>query len=303
MYRDFSYDAVLVASQRANWRLDDVMPEGAAFDFARPFLPEALAHTYIAAGLDANGKRILNQLRGHEYLAMFGLVEEFILPFVLDHVRPLLNSDDARVRALLQFAGEEAKHIHLFRRFRTAFEHGFGQECAVIGPAETIGAWILAHDPLAVALLVLQIEWMTQAHYLDSVRDDGGLEPLFKSLLRHHWMEEAQHARLDAMMVDALGEGRTEAEIDTAFDGYCAIIAFLDEGLRAQTEMTIDALERRTGHPLPSDTRKALAEQQHQAARWTFIGSGMAHRSFRASLSHLSPTLIGRLDAIAPTYS
>ena len=38
---------------------------------------------------------------------------------------------------------------------------------------------------------------MTQLHYLDSVKDDGDLDPLFKSLLRHHWMEEAQHAKLD----------------------------------------------------------------------------------------------------------
>ena len=30
----------------------------------------------------------LNQIRGHEYLAMFGLVEEFILPYVVDHARP-----------------------------------------------------------------------------------------------------------------------------------------------------------------------------------------------------------------------
>ncbi|NWK96143.1 hypothetical protein DM806_10720 [Sphingobium lactosutens] len=196
-----------------------------------------------------------------------------------------------------------AKHIHLFRRFRTAFLRGFGQECAVIGPADAIGATVLAHDPLAVALLILQLEWMTQAHYLDSVRDDGELEPLFKSLLRHHWMEEAQHARLDALMVEALGEGRSEAQIHAAFDGYCAIGAFLDDGLRAQTEMNIVALEQRTGRAVPSHIRAALVAQQHQAARWTFIGSGMAHRSFRASLARLSPTLIGRLDAIAPIYS
>src|SRR5690606_16306073 len=124
-------------------------------------------------------------------LAMFGLVEEFILPFVLDHARPLLNGDDFRVRALLQFAGEEAKHIHLFRRFRTTFARGFGEECAVIGPADEIGDFVLSHDPLSVAIAVLQIEWMTQAHYLESVRGDDRLDPLFTSLLKHHWMEEA----------------------------------------------------------------------------------------------------------------
>jgi hypothetical protein len=303
MYRDFSYDAVLASSHKAAWQLDDVPPETAELDFSRPFLPETLARTNGSAALSDAERLVLNQIRGHEYLAMFGLVEEFILPFVLDHARPLLNGDDYRVRALLQFAGEEAKHIHLFKRFRTTFQRGFGEKCAVIGPAEDIAAKILSHDPLSVAITVLHIEWMTQGHYLESVRDDGGMEPLFKSLLRHHWMEEAQHAKLDAQMVEVLAEGRSEAEIQAAFDGYLEIGAFLDGGLRAQTEINLAAFERRIGRSLPALQREALLEQQHQAARWTFLGSGMAHPKFRASLARLSPELIDRLDAVAPTFS
>lgn len=303
VYKDFAYDAVLASSHRAAWQLDDVLPENANLDFSLPFLPEALARTGGETGLSGAERLVLNQIRGHEYLAMFGLVEEFILPFVLDHARPLLNGDDYRVRALLQFAGEEAKHIHLFRRFRTTFERGFGEKCTVIGPAEKIGAKILAHDPLAVALVVLMIEWMTQEHYLQSARDDGTLEPLFKSLLRHHGMEEAQHAKLDALMVEAFAEGRSEAELQAAFDQYLEIGTFLDGGLRAQTEMNLAALERKVDRTLATHDREALTGQQHQAARWTFIGSGMAHPKFRASLARLSPRLIERLDTVAPAFA
>ena len=85
----------------------------------------------------------MNQIRGHEYLAMFGLVEEFILPYVVDHARSQLSGDDYRVRALLQFAGEEAKHIHLFKRFRQEFEAGFGSKCDFIGPAEDVKRFVL----------------------------------------------------------------------------------------------------------------------------------------------------------------
>lgn len=303
MYREYAYDAVLASSRKAAWQLDDVLPEGAQLDFTRPFLPEALARIGGAAELDEAERLVLNQIRGHEYLAIFGLVEEFILPFVLDHARPLLNSDDHRVRALLQFAGEEAKHIHLFRRFRDVFRRGFGQECAVIGPADEIGAAILAHDPLAVALAVLQIEWMTQAHYVESVRGDAELEPLFKSLLKHHWMEEAQHAKLDVMMVEALAEVRDAAAIERAFEEYLQIGAILDGGLRAQVDLNLTALEARIGRLLPEVERAALTEQQHQAARWTYLGSGMTHPQFRASLARLSPRLIERLDAVAPTFA
>ncbi len=100
----------------------------------------------------------MNQIRGNAYLCIFGLVEEFILPFVLDHARTQIHGDDYRVRALLQFAGEEAKHIQLFKRFRADFEAHFGTWCAVIGPPEAIASAILAHDPLAVALTTLHIE-------------------------------------------------------------------------------------------------------------------------------------------------
>ena len=44
MYHDFSYPAVITAAgQRAAWRIEDVLPEGAQLDFSRPFMPEALA--------------------------------------------------------------------------------------------------------------------------------------------------------------------------------------------------------------------------------------------------------------------
>ena len=139
----------------------------------------------------------------------FGLVEEFILPFVLDHARPQLNEDDYRTRALLQFASEEAKHIQLFREFAEEFKQGFVTNCETIGPAEEIGKAVLSHSPLGVALVILGIEWMTQKHYLESVRDDKELDPQFKSLLRHHWIEEAQHTKLDTLMVQALTDNRS----------------------------------------------------------------------------------------------
>lgn len=302
MFHDFSYRAVLTASARAAWQIDDVIAPDAALDFTRPFMPEALARTAEIAGLSDRERLVLNQIRGHEYLCIFGLVEEFILPFVLDHARPQLDGDDHRVRALLQFASEEAKHIHLFRRFHDAFICGFGAECAVIGPSRAIAAEVLRHDPLSVALVVLQVEWMTQRHYTDSVRGDATLDPLFASLLRHHWMEEAQHARLDTLMVEALAEGRSAADIDAAIDGYLEIGLFLDGGLKAQAEFNLAAFQRAAGRRLDEAEHGALLAQQHQAARWTYLGSGMTHPNFRATLGAISPAARDRIDAIAPAF-
>jgi hypothetical protein len=266
-------------------------------------MPEALARTAGLAGLGDEEKRILNQIRGHDYLSIFGLVEEFILPFVLDHARPQLAGDDERVRALLGFASEEAKHIHLFKRFHAAFTADFGHECGVIGPADAVAAEVLRHDPLSVALVILMIEWMTQSHYVDSIKDNQDLDPLFKSLLRHHWMEEAQHAKLDTLMVEALAEGRSADELRAAIDGFFEIGLYLDAGLRKQAELNLAAFEGAVGRTLDDDARAAIVDQQHQALRWTYLGSGLVHPKFRATLGAISPEGLARIDEAAPVFA
>ncbi len=45
---------------------------------------------------------------------------------------------------------------------------------------------------------------------------------MFKSLLRHHWMEEAQHAKLDTLIVEAIAARLTPAEIVGGVEGYLA---------------------------------------------------------------------------------
>ena len=90
MYHDFNYEATLASSLRAQWQLDDVLRADQDLDFTRNFMPESLARTGALPSLNAFEQRTLNQISAHEYLCMFGVVEEFILPFLLDHARPHL---------------------------------------------------------------------------------------------------------------------------------------------------------------------------------------------------------------------
>ncbi len=301
MYHGFTFEDCLATSSRTAWTIEEVIPADARLDFSRPFLPETLART-AREELSPEERLTLNQIRGHEYLSMFGLVEEFILPFVLDHARHRLDEDDVRVRALLAFAGEEAKHIHLFRIFQQRFASDFKVPCGMIGPAAAIGAEVLRHHPLAVALLILQVEWMTQSHYLESVRDDAGIDPLFKSLLRHHWIEEAQHAKLDTLMVEALAEGMSAHEIENAIEQYVEIVEFVDAGLKTQCALNLDALEAATGRALDPKTRERVAADQRQAIRWTYLGSGIDHPNFTGTLAGISPAGAARVAALAPLY-
>ena len=303
MHHNFNFKDVLAISSRPSWAIEDVLPPGAKLDFGRRFMPENLARTATSPFLDDEEARILNQIRGHEYLALFGLVEEFILPFVLDHARTQLSGDDHRVRAMLQFASEEAKHIHLFKEFHRRFTEGFSVPCDVIGPPEAIAAEILGHDPLAVALVILHLEWMTQSHYVDSVKDDGDLDPLFKSLLKYHWMEEAQHAMLDTLMIAELTDGLPEAEVVAAVDGYLEIGGAFDGLLKQQAAFDLDALEKASGRTLGEAERAKLHEQQHQAQRWTFLGSGIGHPNFLGTIGQISPASRKRLEEIVPVFA
>jgi hypothetical protein len=149
--------------------------------------------------------------------------------------------------------------------------------------------------------VILMIEWMTQQHYLGSIRDDGDIDPLFKGLMRHHWMEEAQHAKLDTLIVEALAEGKSEQQIDKGIDEFFEIGAFLDDGLKTQAGFNLDALERAIGRKL--DDRDEILAQQHQAARWTYIGSGMVHERFKATLETLSPRAAERIAEAAPLFA
>ena len=302
MNHGYTYQSTLAAGHVTPWRVEDIIGGDKRLDFSKPFMPESLAWMDRLTFLTADEKRILNQIRGNTYLSIFELVEEFILPFVLDEARPHLLDDDYRLRALLQLAGEEAKHIQLFKTFKQEFKEGFGTECAVIGPPQDVAAAVLAHSPLAVAITILQIEWMSQRHYLESIKDDQDLDPQFKSLLKNHWVEEAQHAKTDTLMVEWLAEGKTEAQIMEAVEEFLDIGAFLDNGLTQQVEFDMDAFQRATGRQLTDAEKEEFRRVQKQANRWTYIGSAMTHERVLATLESLSPKARQRVESVAPAF-
>lgn len=301
MAHAYSYETALAAAERVSFRLEDVLDEAAHFDFAKPFLPEALARTEQLTLLPAGERLLLNQVRGHSYLCLFGLVEEFILPFVLDHARADL-SGDVRTRALLTFATEEAKHIQLFERFRACFAQGFGTPCQAIGPAAAIARAVLSHGPLSVSLLILHIEWMTQRHYVESVHDEQSLEPRFKSLLKHHWLEEAQHSKLDTLMVEQLASQLTPRQIRAAIEEYVEICGQLADLLDNQLDLDLASLERATGRPLPEHERTSVRDVQRRSLRWTFLGSGMTHPNFLSTVDAITPGGAARVRAVATQF-
>lgn len=302
MIQGHSYERLLEISKRVNWRVEDIIGPDKPMDFAKPFLPESFARTGELGFLSPAERLKLNQIRGFGYLAMFELVERCILPVIEGHAPSRPGQDPHRTPALANFAAEEAKHIELFVRFRRAFTEGFDVDCGFIGPAEDIGAAIRNHGKLGLALFVLAIEWATQQHWLESVQDEEGLDPQFKSLLKHHWMEESQHAKLDAMVFYELAEKAGPEQVMAAVEEFLEIGAFIDGGLAQQTQLDLVSLETAIGRPLTDAQRILFREQQHQAQRWTFLGSALANQGFLKAVGEVSPAGRARLEEVAPAF-
>ena len=302
MKNNYSYQGALEASERIGWRVEDIIGGDKRLDFSKPFMPESLAQVRKLSFLSPEEQRTLNQIRGHEYLAMFGLVEEFILPYVVDHARSQLSGDDYRVRALLQFAGEEAKHIHLFKSFRREFEAGFGSKCEFIGPAEDVRKFVLSHGPLGVGIAILHIEWMTLRHYIEAVKDNQELDPQFKSMLKHHWLEESQHTKLDTLVVEELAANATESEIELAFKEYGEIGAFLDQGIQRQTEFDVESFMQASGRKLSRNEREQMSQAVLKGMRWTYLGTGMTHPNFLDTVQSIKPEARAQIEQMAPAF-
>jgi hypothetical protein len=302
MAHNYSYQTALAASERIGWKVEDLIGGDKKLDFSKPFMPESLAQVKQLSFLTPEEQLTLNQIRGHEYLSMFGLVEEFILPYVVDHARPQLSGDDYRVRALLQFAGEEAKHIHLFKRFKQEFEEGFGSKCEFIGPAEDVKRFVLSHSPLGAGIAILHIEWITLRHYIEGVRESQDLDGQFKSLLKNHWLEESQHTKLDTLMVEEIVARSTAKEIDQAFQEYGEIGAFIDQGIQQQAEFDVESFAQASGRNLSGSEREQVKEAVLKGMRWTYLGTGMTHPNFLATVEAIKPEAKQQIEAMAPAF-
>jgi hypothetical protein len=300
---DYTYEGALADAAKINWRVEDLIGGHKHLDFTKPFLPDTLARTAGIEGLSAAERLVLNQIRGSTYLYLFGLVEEFILPFALDRARDGAFGDKQRVRALVTFAEEEAKHQVLFSRFAEEFERGFPIKPEVIGPPKAIADAVLGHSTLGVAILILHLEWLTQRHYVESVKTDTAIDPQFASLLKHHWQEETQHAKIDTIIAAELAAEATPAEIEKAVDDFLAIGGILDGGLQQQVEFDVTTLERAIGRTLTEAQRAEVERVQLASYRWTFLVSGLEQPNFVKTVSQLSEAGLGRVQAVARALS
>jgi hypothetical protein len=299
----YDYESCIRNSEKVSWRLDDVLPPGTRLDFQRPFLPAALAGVDPPDFLPALEGLRLNQLTGNAYVNLFAFVEEYILALAVQLAQAEMFGDHKAIRALVRFAEEEAKHQSLFHRYSEAFREGFGAPCEVLESASAVAGVILGKTPIAVLVTTLHIELMTQAHYVESVRDNTSIDPLVASLLHHHWLEEAQHARIDALELDKLLDHATPEQISQGIEQYLSVLEAFDGLLRQQAEMDLRALDAHSGRPLPPEQAEQVVHSQHRGYRRTFLVAGMTNKAFADIVKKMSVNGAAQVVARAATFA
>jgi hypothetical protein len=288
---DYSYDLSLKGSIRNAWTVEEVF-RGRDFDFTKPFLPERIAGVNGVDCLNPDEKRMLNQIRANSYCHIFAFVEEFIVPLVVDRARADVYGDETRLWSLLRFAEEELKHQQMLHRAGQQFEAGFGVSCDLVPGREAVAGAVLTTSPLAALLLTSMIEWFTQLHYVEHVRDRDELDEVFRDILRFHWIDESRHARLDSLLIDEIATDLSADQRDQALSELLELGTAIDQLLAQQVEMDIDTLERAARRSFNESDRENIRVQQQHAYRWTFLVSGLEHPDF--------VNIVGRLSATGP---
>lgn len=278
-----------LASEKVAWNFQAEFGD-LQFDFGRRFLPTRLCGAELPSWLSPERLRDLNQLRGYSYAHLFGFVEEFIIHQTCTSATEHMHADGDALSALLNFANEETKHQRLFETAKDLIASAVGFRPPELPGKVDVARAICGHSPFAVYMLTLMIEWLTQRHYIECFHEEEtDLDPGFVRIFRLHWTEEALHARIDALELQALASSLPPAEIEAAIGEFVNLVHILADIVRGQDRLDIAAFERRTGDELSADHRAELLAALHRESIWIYILSGLEHRAFRSVFSRVVP--------------
>jgi len=276
----FSHARCLTQSHKINWRIDEVLGDR-RFDTSRRWLPSRLSGAPFVTCLDEDERRKLTHVEMAAYAHLFGYVEEFIAPKVTQLARERAVDDRTSFDALTNFAAEEVKHMHLFRRVRARVDETLDLETLLVGGSDATARYVLSKSSGAVLLLTACIEWFTQLHYTEAMADDEGLDGLTKQVFRAHWLEESQHAQMDHLETLRAFSGMDPAARDQAMDDLIELVGAVDGLLEQQVGLDVENLARYLDREFEPGERQDLVRGLLRAKRWTFLESGVTHPRFR----------------------
>jgi hypothetical protein len=270
------YARCIEGSKRVRFDIEADVIRGRKLDFGQKFLPDGLTRLAAAGPLSAAERRLASQIQGRTYANMFGLVERFIAPKMLEVSRRHWLGDQTAFEALVRFTDEELKHQELFRRMERLAAEGMAPGYRFLPQPNDVAAAVLGKSTWAVLALICHIEIFVLGHYREAIEADAALSPLWKDVFMFHAREEAQHAVLDELEWAREDGNLTAAQRDHGVDDLIALVAAVDGILQMQAKADAAYFQLLTG----KDSGGAFLA----AYRWQYIVSGVQDKRFAGVL-------------------
>ena len=278
------YAKCVEVSKRIRWDIERDVIRGRKFDVSKKYLPDGLSMAPSLEFLGKDEKRLFSQIQGRSYANIFGLVERYIPPMVLEVSKDHWLGDQTAFEALVRFTDEELKHQELFRRIEAMIAPAMPAGYTFLPEPNAVASAVLSKCTWAVLALTCDIELFTQAHYRQSIDRDAELSELWKDVFLFHWKEESQHAILDELEWQRENAKLTPGERDRAVTDLIELVAAVDGILQVQAKADTDYFLRVCGRTFGGAEVKRIGETMLKAYRWQYIGSGVQDERFQKIL-------------------
>ncbi len=279
-----TYAKCIEVSKRVRFEIDRDVIRGREFDFAQKFLPDGLSKADRLRFLAREERRLISQIQGRTYANMFGLVERFIGPKMLEASRDHWLGDQTAFEALVRFTDEELKHQEMFRRIERMNAAGMAPGYGFLPQPNDVAGVVLGKRSWAVLALICHIELFVLAHYREAIEPDPELSPLWKDVFTFHAREESQHALIDELEWQRENAKLSAAERDAAVDDLIALVGAVDGILQMQAQADCLYFLSAASRSFTAEAVAAIGETFLEAYRWQYIASGVQDERFQKIL-------------------
>ncbi|HSV17606.1 MAG TPA: hypothetical protein VLR71_04290 [Casimicrobiaceae bacterium] len=297
-----TYAKCVEVSKRIRWEIERDVIRGRTFDFDQKFMPDGLSQLNRLPFLASADRRFFSQVQGRTYANMFGLVERFIGPKMLEVSRDHWLGDQNAFEALVRFTDEELKHQELFRRIDRMCAVGMPDGYKFLPDANAVASVVLGKSTWSVLALICHIEIFVLAHYRQAIEPDADLSTVWKDVFTFHAKEESQHA-----IIDELEWTREDAKIsqearEQAVGDLIDLVGAVDGLLQMQAGADTEYFVSRCAERLSADAQAEVAKAFLSAYRWQYIVSGVQDPRFAGLLQKsVSDAQMARIgQALAP---
>jgi len=289
-------------SRKPEWQIDTDLIRGREFDFSRKFLPDGLSLVGRLGFLDDGEARLMSQVQGRSYAALFCLVERFISALMIEQTRAHVFGDQLALEGLVRFSGEEIKHQEMFRRIEAMIAAAMPPGYVQAAEPNDVARAVLRRSSWSVLALTCQIELFALAHYEQSIAPREDICPLWKDVFLYHWKDESHHVMLDELEWTAEHEKLSAAERDQAVDDLIALVTEVDTTLQAQAKADAEYFFRIAARRFSAVQMEQIRWTLLSAYRWQYLISGVQHAHFGRLLTSMTTSAqMARIQAaLAP---